>query len=67
MSITRILICMLFLAVSACSKEEPKAEKPRESTILKAYTEPLEKAKGVEQTLQDAVKEKDQLIDQQSQ
>ncbi len=67
MPLLRVLICLTCFTLLACSNEESKPAKPPESAIVKTVKEPIEKAKAVEQVLQDAAEAQKKAIDQQTQ
>ena len=66
--ILMLLVMTSSLAIIACSKEEDKvtAEEPNKEHFLSDQKRALEKAKSVEQMLQDGADKRSQLIDEQS-
>ena len=59
------LLCLLLLLLSACSDDEPKEPKqntPPSYGVFKHQMDSLEKARGVEQQLQQDVKNRDQQL-----
>ncbi len=61
-ALIRPLLAGCFLLLAACSAGEPP-----ENHVWKAQTDALEKARGVEQMLQDAAEEKRRAMERQSQ
>ena len=66
--ILMLLVITLSLVIIACSKEEDKVttEESNKEHFLSDQKRALEKAKSVEQMLQDGVDKRGQLIDEQS-
>ena len=61
-----LLIGVLFVACSSEQDKNYKSEpKPQNSTLFDAQLDSLEKAKGVEQSLDDAVKEREKAMREQ--
>jgi len=69
MSMLSVLAAISILVLSACSdrKEPSVKEQVRKEHIFQGQERALEKAKGVEQTLQDAATQQRGLIDRQDQ
>jgi hypothetical protein len=68
----RLLLCCVLLALAACSKPQPpEKERPVEpkapGAVVQAINAPLDKAKGVQDTLDKAAEQQDAEIDRQSQ
>ncbi|NJN46672.1 MAG: hypothetical protein HC808_09535 [Candidatus Competibacteraceae bacterium] len=68
--INKTFILMLpMLLLLGCSDSEPEVKQERtvDSVIVKEQLRAIEKAKGVEQTLQNAVQQRDQEMERQNQ
>lgn len=65
----RILFCILFLLIGGCSSGEDSStiEPSSNENILNDQMQALEKAKQVEQMVQDAFEKQRRLIDENSQ
>lgn len=70
-----VLSCTLLLACTACSKPEPppaeqppepQAAAPQATELRDAIRAPMDKAKGVEKTLQDAADRQQAQVDAES-
>jgi hypothetical protein len=65
----KLALSLPFLLLLGCSGDEPevKQEQTGGNVILQGQMRALEKAKGVEQTIQDAVQQRDQEMEKQNQ
>lgn len=62
-----LLAAILVTLISACSNDEDKKSQADKSHILSGQFQALEKARGVENILQDGQERRDSIIEEQTQ